>query len=101
MGAAVKAPALPYHGQEEAALAPSPLAALHSHRKVLGVIGILHCPSTLDLGRACRQFEQSCKYVVMFLCVGERGERGWFGRRCGGDAPSASKKAACMHVILR
>lgn len=41
---------------------PSPLASLHVHRRVLGVIGILHCPSAKDFGKAYGQFQQMCKY---------------------------------------
>lgn len=47
--------------QEDLALQPSALASLHAHRRVLGVIGIMHCPSVDDIGRAYAQFEQRCK----------------------------------------
>lgn len=56
-------PALPPRAspQEEQALAPAPLAALHAHRRVLGVIGVMHCPSVADISKALAQFEQRCK----------------------------------------
>ena len=47
--------------QEEAALQPSPLMPLHNHRRVLGVVGVMHCPSVQDIGKAYQQFEQRCK----------------------------------------
>lgn len=47
--------------QEELALQPSPLAPLHNHRRVLGVIGVMHCPNVDDVSKAYAQFEQRCK----------------------------------------
>ncbi len=47
--------------QEELALEASPLAPLHSHRRVLGVIGVMHCPDVQDVTKAYLQFEQRCK----------------------------------------
>jgi hypothetical protein len=47
--------------QEEQALEPQPLAPLHSHRRVLGVIGVMHCPNVADVTKAYLQFEQRCK----------------------------------------
>ncbi len=47
--------------QEELALQPSPLASLHNHRRVLGVIGVMHCPNVEDITKAYAQFEQRCK----------------------------------------
>ena len=47
--------------QEDAALQPSPLAPLHNHRRVLGVIGVMHCPHVQDVAKAYAQFEQRCK----------------------------------------
>lgn len=46
---------------EELSLQPSPLTPLHNHRRVLGVIGVMHCPSVEDVGKAYAQFEQRCK----------------------------------------
>ena len=53
--------ARPTCAQEELALAPCPLASLHSHRRTLGVIGLMHCPDVKDVARAYAQFEQRCK----------------------------------------
>ena len=47
--------------QGDVAIKPSPLASLHVHRRVLGVIGILHCPSAQDLDKAYSQFQQLCR----------------------------------------
>lgn len=47
--------------QEDLALQPCGLAPLHNHRRVLGVIGVMHCPSVDDVGKAYQQFEQRCK----------------------------------------
>ena len=47
--------------QEDVATKPSPLASLHVHRRVLGVIGILHCPAVRDLEKAYAQFQQTCR----------------------------------------
>ena len=47
------------------AIKPSPLASLHVHRRVLGVIGILHCPLAPDLDKAYSQFQQLCRYLYM------------------------------------
>ena len=46
---------------EEAATAPNPLSCLYWHRKVLGVIGICHCPTVTDLVREYAAFEQACR----------------------------------------
>ena len=51
----------PAGAQEEAGASPSALAPLYSHRRVLGVIGIMHCPHVADMGQALAQFEQRCK----------------------------------------
>ena len=45
------------HTQEDTALKASPLNCLHTHRNVLGVIGICHCPTNPDLGEAYAKFE--------------------------------------------
>ena len=47
--------------QEAAALHANPLAALHSHRRVLGVIGIYYCPTVEDMAKAYAAFELQCK----------------------------------------
>ena len=47
--------------QEDVALQPTPLAPLHNHRRVLGVIGVMHCPHVQDVAKAYAQFEQRCK----------------------------------------
>ncbi|GAB4823676.1 hypothetical protein N2152v2_010722 [Parachlorella kessleri] len=46
---------------EDVALQPSPLSSLHNHRRVLGVVGIMHCPHVKDITKAYLQFEQRCK----------------------------------------
>ena len=51
--------------QEDVALKASPVAALHMHRRVLGVIGILHCPTARDFDKAVAQFETMCRSVRM------------------------------------
>ena len=47
--------------QEDTALKPNPLSVLHMHRRILGLIGVLHCPSTPDFARAYAQFEHMCR----------------------------------------
>ena len=47
--------------QEEAAAQRSALTALHTYRKVLGVIGICHGPECADMGAAYQQFEAACR----------------------------------------
>lgn len=47
--------------QEELGLEVQPLAPLHNHRRVLGVVGIMHCPNVADISKAYLQFEQRCK----------------------------------------
>lgn len=47
--------------QEELALQPCALTPLHNHRRVLGVIGVMHCPHVGDIAKAYQQFEQRCK----------------------------------------
>ena len=49
------------YAQEEAALHVSPLTALHTHRKVLGVIGVCHCPEHQSLSEAYDKFESKAK----------------------------------------
>ena len=49
------------YAQEEAALHVSPLTALHTHRKVLGVIGVCHCPEHQSLSEAYDKFETKAK----------------------------------------
>ncbi|DBA86334.1 TPA: hypothetical protein ACH3X2_005568 [Trebouxia sp. C0005] len=46
---------------EEMATKASPLASLHVHRRVLGVIGILHCPAAKDFEKAYSHFQQLCR----------------------------------------
>lgn len=53
--------------QEEAALMPSEVRALHHHLNVLGVIGIVHCSRVPDLHKAYRQFQQRCKCVATLI----------------------------------
>ena len=47
--------------QGEAAAQKSPLTALHTYRKVLGVIGICHGPASADIAAAYQQFEAACR----------------------------------------
>ena len=47
--------------QEEVATKASPLASLHVHRRVLGVIGILHCPAAKDFEKAYSHFQHLCR----------------------------------------
>jgi hypothetical protein len=47
--------------QEDVALQPNPLSPLHNHRRILGVVGIMHCPHVKDITKAYLQFEQRCK----------------------------------------
>ncbi|KAL0049175.1 hypothetical protein WJX82_008170 [Trebouxia sp. C0006] len=46
---------------EDVATKASPLASLHVHRRVLGVIGILHCPAAKDFEKAYSHFQQLCR----------------------------------------
>jgi trafficking protein particle complex subunit 9 len=49
----------------EAARRASPLAALHTYRKILGVIGIVHCPCLPDIRQAYNFFEQLCRCACL------------------------------------
>jgi hypothetical protein len=40
---------------------PSPLASLHAHRRVLGVIGVVSCPHAPDVAAAHAEFEARCR----------------------------------------
>lgn len=40
---------------------PSPWEDFQSNRKILGVIGICHCPSSPDLDTVVQQFANACK----------------------------------------
>lgn len=46
---------------EDAATQVSPLAPLHNHRRVLGVLGVISCPHTPDVARRYKEFEQQCR----------------------------------------
>ena len=50
--------------QEDTALKPNPLSVLHMHRRILGLIGVLHCPTTPDFARAYAHFEHMCRQAV-------------------------------------
>ena len=39
----------------------SPLRELHFYRKVLGIIGICHCPANPNLAQAYATFEAACR----------------------------------------
>ena len=47
--------------QADVAVQPSPLKELHTYRKVLGVIGICHCPAVSNLKQAYAKFELACR----------------------------------------
>lgn len=49
------------HVQVDDAAQRSPLAALHTHRKVLGIIGVCHGPSVSDFNEVFKEFEDSCR----------------------------------------
>lgn len=49
------------------ALQANPLKELHTYRKILGVIGICHCPAVADIRQAYAKFEQACRYAASLL----------------------------------
>lgn len=68
---------------------PSPWEDFQSHRKILAVIGICHCPSSPDLRSVSNQFTAACKSYSSSLV-----------QRCFAFCPGDSQVSICLRLWI-